>query len=340
MFPVTKRLGSLFACVLMAVPSYETAFQDTRAPSLDDYLALVADYRGGRFAGAARALSGWSAGAVQEVREELRSGPPTAIQLEAAAMLHTEVVLLGYPEKSLHLDTARAYLGQIEPEARRRSFQRRWFLALGYFFQRGLRLGDARVLFETGLDVLPEDLEMRLALGTVEETAGWMYRDESLVKRAEKHYRHALESQPGLPEAQVRLGRVLALRGRKKDALVSLESALEETDDLTLRLIAHLVVGDLHRKDADFTRAVASYRAAEAIDPGCQSTAVALSHALHQAGDWSGSRRVLTRFFGRGEGSSRNRNAEGGHDPWWAYVLGHSDRADSMVHEMREAVRK
>ncbi len=61
----------------------------------------------------------------------------------------------------------------------------------------------------------------------------------SELRRSEQLYKRALEADPALVEARIRLGRVLGLRGRHEEAVAQLQQGLSATETL-LQYHAHL----------------------------------------------------------------------------------------------------
>ena len=299
-----------------------------------DYSDLVDSYRKGRYTEAADALSRVSKDSLKGAARNSRRRSLTEAELKAAALLHTEVVVRTGRERLFHLKAAKDYLQRIEDVSRRRDFERRWFLALCHHFQRSPRSWGVLPFLDVALKLLPEDPEIRLAMGSVWETAGWM-GDERLLKRAEEQYRWILEANPDHAEAHLRLGRVLQLTGRRAKALRELQWSVDHADDPRFEFAAHVLLGDLYNQQGKLPQAIQSFQAALAIDPRCQAAAVALSHALHRAGDRTGSREVLDRFL---SDKSDKGSPSGETDGWWRYLLGSSERVDSILGKMREEV--
>jgi hypothetical protein len=112
------------------------------------------------------------------------------------------------------------------------------------------------------------------------------------ARRALETYREALEADPDLTEARLRLGRVLYLVSRHGDALGEFERTLADArtrGEGGTAYLAALFAGELHEFENRTNEAAASYREAIAICPTCPSAPVALlSLYLASGGDAEG----------------------------------------------------
>jgi tetratricopeptide (TPR) repeat protein len=222
---------------------------------------------------------------------------------------------------------------RIGDPSRKKALLKDWHLLMGYHLHGLHRDMDAVSFLEAGLDLAPKDEEILMALGTVYEAFAWMFANRDLADRAEDYYRKILKADKDHVEAHLRLGHVLKLKEKEKDAVRELKWCLSHSDEPKIELVAHLLMGDLHREKKELTQAIASYRAAFDIDPRCQVAAAALSHALHQSGDLAGSKEVWEVF-------AQRAHVEGvGVDGWLSYLHGSPDRIDSMLTRMREVIQ-
>jgi tetratricopeptide (TPR) repeat protein len=112
------------------------------------------------------------------------------------------------------------------------------------------------------------------------------------ARRALETYREALDADPDLTEARLRLGRVLYLVSRHGDALGEFERTLADARtrrEVGTAYLAALFAGQLHEFEGRTIEAAASYRAAIAVCPSCPSAPVALlSLYLASGGDAEG----------------------------------------------------
>jgi tetratricopeptide (TPR) repeat protein len=305
----------------------------------------------------------WTAHVSDEIGQ-LKRLPGESFPYEAAAMLHTDRDILERdaavpaeevaPDTAPHLDAARQILALIRDDERRRAFERPWFLAVTlHLYRRGqwslaLRYVDAALrryeddpllLLERGsllesqiaLD-LPLALADRLAM-TPSRGAGVLSRQAVLQARlrdAAATYRRALRVMPDLVEARVRLGRVLYQRGEPGPAAEELAAAtVHPQADPAMRYLASLFLGAAREAQKRPREAVEAYRAAVALDADSTVAAVALSHALHDAGDRGASQDVLRAAL---SGARRRREW----DAWWNYRWGRSHESDARLEALRE----
>lgn len=275
--------------------------------------------------------------------------------VKAATLLHTDAAIGlragGEPDGvDRHLALAGLYAqvaDSFPADADLRSFTRRWYLAAALNRMRYLEVAGARPLLGEGLKRFPADPDLRLALGSIEETLGtWplplpvspagVSRDDrkTHLEAAEKEYRAALAANPDLMEPRLRRGRVLLLLGQRPEAAGEIDRALRDANDPALRYLALLLQGRLREDGDDLAGAAEAYRAAATLSPDGQTAYVALGHVLDRLGDLPGSRAALDRAVAK---SSRLFVPL---DPWWVYPYGQSSRADSLLAELRIEARR
>jgi tetratricopeptide (TPR) repeat protein len=295
---------------------------------LQQYEDMVDSYRAGRYSATAKALSQMPSIILMEASDAYRKRHTKDAERMAAALLHTETARLLGKSGSFHLNKSIEYLAFIQDDALRGQ----WFLTIGYYFHSKRRFLDAVPFLFDASRLLPKNVEIRLALGSALESAAVTRGFANLLEQAEKHYRRVLKEEPDNGEAHLRLGHVLKLLGQSKEATRELNEALAKTSQPDQALVAHLILGDIHRANGDDWGAIASYRIALGIEPDCQVTATALAYALHRAGDLTGSRKVMTDLLERKRASRKYTDA------WWRYMLGHSHEFDLMLARMRQEV--
>ncbi len=122
----------------------------------------------------------------------------------------------------------------------------------------------------------------------------------------------------------------MQLKGNGEEALRELKRSLEYTTNPKIRFVAQLLIGHVCTQLGRLPEAIQSFRTALEIDPHCQAAAVALSHALHRAGDRPGSREVLREFLIRGGNLPREP------DRWIRYLYGSTELLDSTMRETRK----
>lgn len=136
---------------------------------------------------------------------------------------------------------------------------------------------------------------------------------ETRLRSAAQSYRRALEARPDLAEAQLRLGRTLALLGEVKPAANELEAVAGGAEP-SLAYLARLFLGDLKEQQNDFAGAAREYGAALAARGGSPVACLALARAAESRGDRAAAQAAL-------ESLLLEPADDAGGDPWWAYRL-------------------
>jgi tetratricopeptide (TPR) repeat protein len=247
--------------------------------------------------------------------------------------MHTDAALLPDSDASLHISRAAFCLRQVENDQRREDLDRRWNLAMAYYFQNRQQFLVAVPFLMELTKRYPEDREVRLAYGSVCEAAGLLndeFRDHLNV--AEEQYRWLLASTPNHTEARLRLGHVLKLLGQYDESAALLEEVLLKTDDPVSTFVANLLMGDIHKTQGRLDEAVDSYQKAMQIDGSSQAVVVAMSHTYHRVRRLDDSTALLKELLSRGE---RNES-----DTWWRYLSGHSAHADSLLLELHQELTR
>lgn len=368
-------VGAAAAILLVALPASQTAGRAAarrpQAPAVSAVPAPVARY----FEMADRFASGpvepvvremasldhtladttvrWLAGIVA------RDGvdPRLATRVRAAALLHTHTALAGAPatrfEQEWHLAIARRLVDlQARPPARepadatarRRSFERRWWLAMAWYRHGALDLQALAAAVRTLTEKFRDDPEVLLQSGSFAETLAWSRLSataivpaslktksrEAWLADAQSAYERALAADPDLDEARLRLGQVLSERGRHAAALAALSSVLQRATSQRLVYLARLFSGRACEHLGRFADAVAHYRAAAASCPACQAPLVALSHAAMKSGD--------AVEAGASASAVATMPSSDVIDPLWEYYSGQFRNLPALLERMRREV--
>jgi tetratricopeptide (TPR) repeat protein len=139
--------------------------------------------------------------------------------------------------------------------------------------------------------------------------------EATMLAEAEKYFRQAATADPSFAEAAVRLGRVLALRGRAAAALETLRRAAGLGADAAARYYSWMFYGAA-LADADRPgEALQAFQAAAALFPEAQSPQLAISQVAADYGDRMRARAALERVFAPALDARRE-------DPWWDYLHG------------------
>jgi tetratricopeptide (TPR) repeat protein len=212
----------------------------------------------------------------------------------------------GPDEADRHWATARAFLEIVVPDPARDEWVHRWYRAAAARMRRDSLLASSEPLLARARQLFPKDAVFPFYGGCLHATyaspaiqavyasaaspssqrnrvAPWQSGPHS--SQAAERFREALALQPAWPEARVRLGRVLGLLGRHKEAAATLRRALDETDDLPLVYWGCLFLGveeEALGRDAD---ARTAYERARKLRPGAQAPSLSLSQLARRAGD-------------------------------------------------------
>lgn len=244
------------------------------------------------------------------------------------------------------------HVAQSVQEAR--AFARDWYRAVGGVLHARQQVTGAVQYLGRGVDRYPDDADLHLALGSVyEELAGTSlilppdspdarenYLKElrsvrSMLAAAERQYRAALEGDPALDEARVRLGRTLHVQERFDEAADVLQHVLDRPVAARLRYLASLFLGGVRQKQARVQHAIAAYQAAAEADPLAQASSVALAYAHELADDRATAIEILHHLAGR----SPMRD-ETYVDAWWGYAVGQADQSEQLWLDLRRRVRQ
>jgi tetratricopeptide (TPR) repeat protein len=358
------------ALLMMSWAASVAAEQDSmRARS---FQALVQRFAGGEVAQVALELSSWPERGERAAVESLIKRQVSLKTLESAAMLETDLAFrVGQGDDALkranaHLQSAHSLIdslgrrGSESPQAQ--PFQRRWYLVVGTRFITLNELEYARTYIASGLRAFPSDAPLLLASGMIDEAsamtgAGMMRarhaatrrRDPVLVDHeaefrtaraivlstAEAEYRRALEFEPALNEARLRLGRVLSVRGDRTGAQNELDRALAGAPDRRAQYLAHLFLGRVAADAGDLRTAQTEYEAAQTTFPGCQTPDVALA----ELADRRGLAETADRYLGPMKQSERPDGRQQVEDPWWSYLFGGGGRLESSARWLQEAIK-
>ena len=347
-------LSSLYAVCLVGAVAAETPL------SLAD---LLERYRGGGREEVVSEVAAWPRERVwkhvERVQGRVQGKQDLGGPLTLVVMLHTDAALLDRARRrafgsDLQMEAARAFVRLVPADPVGASFARRWYLGVASYEQGLWDAGRARSLLEEARRRFPQDAELLVALGSVDEMEGSLPppsppppavarpggilvrsydasahdRREELMK-AEESYRQALALEPGLGEARLRHARVLARLGEGAESLAELGRVLEGPVDERARYLAHLFAGHVLEEGGRPEEAVAAYRRAVEAAPRCQAGRLALAHALDGLRSQEGAALVLLQAI-------TPDDAEGGRrDPWWTYPFGQADRVGSILDGLR-----
>ena len=273
---------------------------------------------------------------------------------------------LGTGSWTFHWDIARQILDAVRSDPRSAADVRDWYVVTAAWLQERFDYAELLPHLTYGREIFPKDPVIALYLGSVHESlaepriqlsidrsettagSGQLHRGgdwESVGAiargyaidtadgeriRAERLLRAALRLDPSLAEARVRLGRVLGLRNRHADALDELQQvASSPSASLRLRFLAHLFSGQSLQSTGRRSDAIRAFTAAAELYPDVQSSRLARSQAIRDAGHLTKSVEILTTLQGP--------NSSGFQDPWHVYHYTHEPDAKALLVQFRQS---
>jgi tetratricopeptide (TPR) repeat protein len=133
------------------------------------------------------------------------------------------------------------------------------------------------------------------------------------LTEAESLFRRAVELEPGLGTARLRLGRVLGLLGRHGEAVDELRLAQSSLIDPRDRYFGELFLGAEELAAGRATEARTAFQSASALFPNAQSPYLALGQLAWQQADRADGEFVVDAL------AALPRDRAGREDPWWSY---------------------
>ena len=149
---------------------------------------------------------------------------------------------------------------------------------------------------------------------------------------AERYFRRALQIDPSLTEAHVRLARLLTVRGRHAEALTEAGAALAAKPDPVVEFLAHMFAARATRALGRLEDAADHYAKARALFPGAQSAAIGASQVALLRADVSGATTAIRQLGGRGSKPDLES------DPWWGYRLASGRTSNALLDAMWKMV--
>jgi tetratricopeptide (TPR) repeat protein len=231
------------------------------------------------------------------------------------------------------------------PDPGRDATVRQWYVASSAFMLHIRQIEPEH--FARGLELFREDPEVLFLAASAHEVLSGIRTQSALrtmqgprdvtfavlteggeLRLAEQLYRRALERNPALVEARIRLGQVLGRRGRHEEAVNVLRQGQASGEDL-LQYYAHLFLGREFEALQNGPEARRSYERAAMLYPTAQSPMLGLSRVADRAGDRAAARAAVQRMLalpGAGELS----------DPWWVYDHAQARNVDQLLEALRQ----
>ncbi len=334
--------------VAVAIGALLSAAEQTQSSGAREYRAAVEAYRSG--APAADVLPADADGASDP------EGTWSAIDLEAAAMLHTDVSLRLV--KAGRSADARAYLdaasrllrAAVARDAAAADYARRWRDTISGLLDAFNARALAKEIDRDGRDWWPESKETEAARkayadGLTHEiqaaVAGplsgpppaqsvGMAREAVVpLHQAQLDYARALGLDPRRTDAALHLGRVELLLWHDAEAAAQLRAAASATNP-SVRYLALMYLAAIDEHAGRLDAAIEQYRRARATFRWAQSAPLALSHALMRAGRDAEARDVLADHF--------NSTSQRSWDPLWTYLADPATDLGPTLDELRAEI--
>jgi tetratricopeptide (TPR) repeat protein len=154
--------------------------------------------------------------------------------------------------------------------------------------------------------------------------------EEVELRQAETRFRRALDERPAFVEARIRLGRVLLMRGRGREAAEELRRASTGTDEDLLKYFSAMFLGAAEEAIGNGDAAAALYDRASSLYPNAQSPHLAQSALARRRNDRAGALSAIERVFQRAAADPD------GDDPWWKYDLAAGRHADTLLTALQQ----
>jgi tetratricopeptide (TPR) repeat protein len=301
--------------------------------------------------------------------------------LPAAAVMHLETGYLLRDENQIdralgHLSIARAIVEwkpwmqvqrmRADIGARHATLRRDIHIGIIWTLQTYRMLDSLDQQLARAREQFPDDAMVLLALGSLEEVratavelnmakqpegvlrmprAAWQRAAQKIRwDKAEVHFRAALKADPSLSEAHLRLGRVLRLRGKLKEAHQELETAASGARQsapvpmpafgppMVMPYLSQMYLAEVIEEEGDAAGALAKYQDIVRQWPSCQSGLLALGRAYEARGDRQAALNAMQPLF-------REQSKRACIDPWWAYNLGQGWRIGPFLRDLRQRLK-
>ena len=261
-----------------------------------------------------------------------------------------------------HLRIAGRWVDQIlevnpSPSMPMNRFARKWYLAV--IWQRFVRFerSDAEELLERARELFPNDPEVLLSSGSLEEmeltftrllrgprtgrevTSNFgVFAPEMQMIKASGYFREAIRLDPGNAEARIRLAwlRTVSQTMDFSGGLTLLKEARALAPKPPLSYLAALFSGRIEEELKHLDAAASWYRTAIAECPLAQTARLGLSHVQLDQDEIVSSRNTLRPLIH----SSRTLDYACEPDPWNMYEFGQAWRRTDWIAAMRKEVRE
>jgi tetratricopeptide (TPR) repeat protein len=244
-----------------------------------------------------------------------------------------------------HWAFGRMLLKGVQPDPARDEMVRLWYCTAAAALHSQSAFGDLAIHLAAAQSLFRNDADLLFYNGAMHESFSGE-RIQTVVRElvtskgarpnvpnadteralAASFFEQALERNPDLVEARLRLGRVRGLQGRHDEAVSHLRLALAATGDTLLQYYGQLFLGREEVALGHRAQAQAAFERAAALYPRAQSPRLALSQLARAAGDRAGALASLRQVL-RGPATTED-------DPWWLYDTAAGRHMNALLAEL------
>jgi Tfp pilus assembly protein PilF len=254
-----------------------------------------------------------------------------------------------FESPTVHWDLARGLLDFVIGDPAGDEMVCLWYRATSAFLEGRREYAVVRPHLERARQLFPTDAELLFFSGALDEALASpdiqtvvqttvlpgglkinVSRPGLHLAHAERFFRRALEINPALVEARLRLGRTLGQRGEHEEALRELEQARVASTEPLLAYYADLFLAAEERALGRHAAARTSYERARARYPLAQSPHLGLSQLARERGDVADAHRSIQHVLAMSPDESRGR------DPWWTYYTAQSRHLEALLANLRK----
>jgi len=279
-----------------------------------------------------------------------RSAAGYALPVESeSALVISDGEYIGRTGRTVHWTFGRQLLDAVRPSPREDEDVRLWYRATSAFLQARHEYSELQPHLIRARAIFPLDAVLTLYAGTIHESyAEPRYQTAMLSidpalrvlqsvgaerEQAEALFRQALDLDPALHEARVRLGRVVGRRARHEEGVTELGKALASPLPAQWEYYARLFLGQTQHTLGRRDGARAAFERAAALYPRAQSPRLAMSQLAREAGDLPAAIAALAVL-------TLPANTMARWDPWTEYTSAHAPDVDELLTTLRSRWRQ
>jgi tetratricopeptide (TPR) repeat protein len=263
-----------------------------------------------------------------------------------------------FGQTAIHWEIGRMLLDDVRPAGAQNprpsadSMVRQWYHATSAWMQKKEHLDLTHL--KRARAIFPRDADILFLTGCIHETyAGAqiqsvarsvvlphdvvmdMQAEHAELKMAEDALREAVDMRPESPEARLRFGRVIALRGRYAEAVPEIRRALESMppEEHALRYYGELFLGGAEEGAGRFDESRRAFERAAALFPKAQSPLLGLSELSRRQGDRRGALDAMQKVFELPPLEDERV------DPWWGYHVFQARNTDQLLDQLWKPFR-